>query len=368
MVLLLTSLLFSILILSVGQTGTDMIQSGIPWQMKLGSRLEMAANSFSGLHENAEIGTVVREALQRRLKSPGTWLTLLLMLSGVWTMLQENANQRLTKTNSACESQEAQPLISRQTKNFVAFLILVGIGLTLFPEFFYLRDQFGWRMNTIFKFYFEAWILWGVAAAYASVEMLSNLKGVKVILFNIAWIAVLICSLAYPTVMILNKTNNFNPQMWTPDGIVPYWTLDGNAYINNATPDEYAAMQWLNQQPLGVVAEAVGGSYSDFARISTRTGMPTVLGWPGHEGQWRGGYAEVGSREMDIETLYTTENWQTTLGIIQRYNIRYIYVGNSEMVKYPVNIDKFTKNLPLVYANNGVSIFEVPDEVGVVNQ
>lgn len=365
--LLLTSLLFGILILGVGQTGTDMVESGIPWMMKIGAKLEMASAGFSGLHENAAIGNIVREALLRRLKAPGTWLTLLLMLAGVWTILQNKAAKAALQVSETEEQQVVPEVSSRQTRNFVALLILVGIGLTAFPEFFYLRDQFGWRMNTIFKFYFEAWILWGVVAAYASAELISKLKGIKAWLFNITWIVVLVCSLAYPTVMILNKTNNFNPQMWTPNGAVTYWTLDGNAYINNANAEEYAAMQWLNEQPLGVVAEAVGGSYSEFARISTRTGMPTVLGWPGHEGQWRGGYAEVGSRESDIETLYTTDDWPTALNIIQRYKIRYIYIGNTEMVKYQVNLEKFTQNLPLVYANNGVSIFEVPDEVGVIN-
>ena len=47
---------------------------------------------------------------------------------------------------------------------FIALLVLLGCGLTLFPEFFYLRDQFATRMNTIFKFYFQAWITWGIAA------------------------------------------------------------------------------------------------------------------------------------------------------------------------------------------------------------
>ena len=362
-ILLLTSLLFGILILSSGQIAANMIQSGNPSMMKIGTSLDLAATSFSGLHEYAAIGSIVKEALLRRLNAPGTWLTLLLMLAGVWTILQIN----VTKTTiPVSETNELEAVPSRQTRNFIALLILVGIALTAFPEFFYLRDQFRWRMNTIFKFYFEAWILLGIVAAYASVELLSNLRGVKAWIFRFIWIVVLTFSLAYPTVMILNKTNNFNPQMWTPNGVASYWTLDGNAYINNSNADEYAAMQWLNQQPLGVLAEAVGGSYSEFARISTRTGMPTVLGWPGHEGQWRGGYAEVGSRESDIETLYTTDDWQTALTIIQRYKIRYIYVGNTELVKYQVSLDKFTQNLSLVYANNGVSIFEVPDEVGVV--
>ncbi|MDX1734180.1 MAG: DUF2298 domain-containing protein, partial [Halioglobus sp.] len=44
-------------------------------------------------------------------------------------------------------------------------LILVGALLIIGPEFLYLRDQFGLRMNTIFKFYYAAWMLWSFAAA-----------------------------------------------------------------------------------------------------------------------------------------------------------------------------------------------------------
>jgi uncharacterized membrane protein len=232
---------------------------------------------------------------------------------------------------------------------------LVGVALTAFPEFFYLRDQFGTRMNTIFKFYFEAWILWGIVAAYASVDLMTCLKGFKAWIFNVIWIVTIIGGLAYPVVMLLYKTNNFNPAQWT---------LDGNAYLKNYYGDDYTAIQWLDQQPLGIVSEAIGGSYSDYAIVSTRTGMPTVLGWPGHEGQWRGGYTEVGSREADIKELYVTDDWSKALEIIQRYNIRYIYLGSMEKNLYKTDGAKLKANLPVIYANNSVSIFEVPQDEG----
>ena len=48
---------------------------------------------------------------------------------------------------------------------FALMLAAIGLGLVLVPEIVYLRDNFGWRMNTIFKFYYQAWLLFGVAGA-----------------------------------------------------------------------------------------------------------------------------------------------------------------------------------------------------------
>ncbi|MDP3721341.1 MAG: DUF2298 domain-containing protein, partial [Anaerolineaceae bacterium] len=282
--------------------------------------------------------------------------TLLLMLAGTWALLGRYNNDKEVVAASDETSNEQD---TSRVRPFIAILLLIGIALTVFPEFFYLRDQFGSRMNTIFKFYFQAWILWGIVAAYASVELFSRLKGFKSALFLIVMSITIIGGLAYPVVMLGNKTNNFKPVVFT---------LDGNDYLARNNADDYAAMQWISQQPLGIVVEAVGGSYSDFARVSTRTGMPTVLGWPGHEGQWRGGYTEVGSRETDIKTIYTSTDWILVSSLIERYNIRYIYFGPLEVSTYKADGALFAVNLPLVYQNNGVSIYEVPGNGGEVAQ
>src|SRR5690606_31677679 len=50
---------------------------------------------------------------------------------------------------------------------FVLLLCVLGLGLLFAPEFVYLRDNFGTRMNTVFKFYYQAWLLLGLATAYA---------------------------------------------------------------------------------------------------------------------------------------------------------------------------------------------------------
>ena len=67
-----------------------------------------------------------------------------------------------------------------------------------------------------------------------------------------------------------------------------------------------------------------------------------------------------GSRQNDIQTLYATSNWTAAQEIINRYNIRYIYVGWLERSTYPVNEEKFNLFLKPVYQQGNVTIYEVP--------
>jgi uncharacterized membrane protein len=255
---------------------------------------------------------------------------------------------------------EESPVIIKAGKSshqFILLLVLTGIGLTLTPEFVYLRDQFGWRMNTIFKFYFQTWILWGIAAAFASAILWQELKKVYKWLYSIGWMVLILLALAYPVFGLWTKTNHFNPGAWT---------LDGTAYIQNYNPDEMEAIHWLQQAAVGVTSEAIGGSYSSFGRISEVSGQPTVLGWPGHESQWRGGAREMGSRQQDVELLYKTNNWNEAEKIINQYNIRYIYVGGLERSTYRVNEAKFQNNLKTVFQKGTVTIYEYSGLLPVV--
>ena len=64
-------------------------------------------------------------------------------------------------------------------------------------------------------------------------------------------------------------------------------------------------IEWLKSAPDGVIAEAVGGGYTVYGRISEYTGLPTVINWPDHESQWGRTGAELGTRQDDIKTLYS---------------------------------------------------------------
>ena len=301
--------------------------------------------------QGRDIGTFIADNMVRRLKNIGSLLTLLaIFIPAIAFLARRNDPQE--------ESFSLQPSSLRHGSGQVFILLMIAIGtlLILGPEFFYLRDNFGYRINTVFKFYYQAWILLSLAAAFGVAVMLSELRGLSSMVYATSIIIVIGLGLFYPVFGLPSKTDNFkakNPEQRT---------LDGSAYIANWMPDDYQAFMFMRDMDEGVVAEAVGpggGQYSEYARIATFSGMPTVLGWSGHEGQWRD-YALQGSRADDIKVLYSTPDWAATQEIIDRYHIRYIVVGDLERKTYLVNEEKFNRFLKPIFQQGSLIIYEVP--------
>ncbi len=311
---------------------------------------------------------VFRAALMRRLKWPGTWVTLLILLSLVLSQIvrsvRKSANRERLESSDAGDGDSSLPKIERDLNKpalFSVLLILAGLMLVLTPEFVYLFDFFGWRINTIFKFYFQAWLIWSIAAAFAATVLMLKLKGIWKVLFSLCLVLLIVASLIYPVFGLWTKTNGFKPGEWT---------LDAAAYFAQINPDETAAIQWLSTAPFGPVAEAVpagGGSYTEYARVSTLSGQPAVLGWIGHENQWRGGNEIIGSRQSDLERLYCADNWEETRPILDLYQIRYVFVGQLERQTYLPGTEtcprglvdtKFSINLTPVFQSGQTTIYE----------
>lgn len=311
----------------------------------IGSKLSEAGTYFLSIQgaEGGSAGQLFNTALFRRFTAPGTWITLLGLGSLITTIL---LSKKITSTPDE-EQRQAHEVPAGII--FVTLVILVGIFLTLIPEFVYLRDQFGWRMNTIFKFYYQAWVLWSLAASAGIALLWLTLRRFGGVLFRSLAMVLVILGLAYPIIGIASTTNGLKPSNSL--------NLDGTAYLQRYNPDEAQAIEWLKQAPFGYVIEAVGGSYSSFARVATLSGLPGILGWPPHESQWRGGAAEMGSRESDIERLYTTPDWQEAKAILDTYKVKYIYVGDLERSTYRLDDGKPSQNLTPVFQNQTVTIY-----------
>jgi YYY domain-containing protein len=252
-------------------------------------------NAFLSMHGGTGIRELIRKSFLNRISNPAMIITILILLSLSIAIMLNNICSGRSQLGD-CDSINKKETINKNVHVFIGLMILIGTGLALFPEYFYLRDVFGWRMNTIFKFYFQVWVMWGLAGAFAVVVLWGKLSGVVGVLFRIFICIICVICMTYPIFGLLDKTLKFHPNRWD---------IDGTSYLSTSNIDEQSAVDYLRNVPYGVIVEAVGGSYSGFARISTLTGLPTVLGWPGHEVQWRGGTEEIGSRESDIDRLYT---------------------------------------------------------------
>jgi len=120
-----------------------------------------------------------------------------------------------------------------------------------------------------------------------------------------------------------------------------YEGLDSGEFLKSENYADYKAAQWIEDNIEGrpVILEANGLSYTLYNRISGRTGLPTVLGWRTHEWLWRsdasGGVPKIiEEREEDVEKLFLSEDMGVTRGLIEKYNIEYIYIGDCEREKF----------------------------------
>lgn len=318
---------------------------------------------FLGSIAAGSISSWMAVALQRRLLYFFAWLTLTVLLAACLALLFKSLSSPHSPADRRSPLSPQSPSLPVHN-HFILLLILGGVLLVIIPEFFFLRDQFGWRMNTVFKFYYQAWLLWGIASAYALSNLILSAKSAwKITSLSISYLGIAL-GLVYFFLAVFTVTNNFRP----PNG----FTLDSSAYLWRQNPDEMSAIRWLNQAPLGTVAEAVsptGGSYTQYARVATHSGQPAVLGWTGHESQWRGGAREMGSRQADIERLYCTRDWLDALQVLQQYNIRYVFLADLERNTYkpgsgncPYGLveTKFQKNLIPIFRQGNTVVYYVP--------
>ena len=246
---------------------------------------------------------------------------------------------------------------ARRAEVFPLMLVFVGLLLTMGTELFFIKDVFGNRMNTVFKFYYQAWVLLGIASAYG-VYRVSSLRPTTALGRGAGWawrgafMVLLLASAYYPLAASYTKAGGFKSEP----------TLDGLAHIRKNNASEYEAVHWLwtNVPGSPTILEAVGGSYSEYARIAGRTGIPTVLGWPGHEAQWRGSDRYFRGREQDVAAIYQGTDVNSTRSLLQKYNVDYIYLGPLERTKYgQVPLERFAAFGEVAYQNGEVTIIRV---------
>jgi YYY domain-containing protein len=337
---------------------------------------------------------------------PLVWTALLVVLCAALLL------RDVTRQNQSADRAEMM----------VTLLVGCGAGLVMLCEVIYLRDVFGgalFRMNTVFKFYYQAWLLLGIASGPALVWL--SARAFRAVISLVPSPDSLAAPVHEPAMIAVGEARgapqpevpprNIAPargvqQMWaraSAAAIAGVWTfavafllltaaiypiqsvaartanlttphsLDGAAYMATDTTDygDAPAISWLNTHVSGdsvIVEAAQYNEYTHLGRVSAFTGLPTLLGWGGHELQWRYNWLQrpananvLGDRLNAVSTIYTSPNAATVLATLRQYRVSYVYVGQAERQIYPsANLGRFASFLRVVYHDANVVIYAVP--------
>jgi uncharacterized membrane protein len=254
----------------------------------------------------------------------------------------------------------------------ILFYGILGLGLALLavPELFVLKNDIG-RMNTVFKLGFEAWWLLGTASAVAAVEMLGRPARHRSRIPILLIVGLVGLGLLYPVLAVPDRLRD------RFSGSASHG-LNGLAYQMEATYDDprgasirlasdREAIRWLRRAVDGtpVIAESPHLEYGWGSRMSVGSGLPTVVGWIGHQRQQRlaAGFDLVGRRVDDLERLYRTSDLDEAARILERYAVELIVLGRLERISYPgPGLQKFERASPLwslAFANADTRILRV---------
>jgi YYY domain-containing protein len=252
-------------------------------------------------------------------------------------------------------------------RSYLFALMMVGLGLLLIlgPELYWIRDLFDFRVNTVFKLYYQAWMLLSIGGAVGLYHLTTHWQVSRpaVALSRLCWASLTViiigASLVYTVAATFDRTGGFTNAQH----------VDGLIHVQVHHPDEYDAIRWLNDNVSGtpVILEAVGDGYTDYARISSRTGLPTVLGWSHHELTWRGSDDLLNGRREDVARAYMSTSPGEAKEVLEKYGVEYVYVGYLEKEAYgEAGLAKFSTFMDVAYRNDGVTIYRMPWEVETV--
>jgi YYY domain-containing protein len=267
-------------------------------------------------------------------------------------------------------------------RRIVLVLISCALGLTLLVEVVVLDGDIG-RMNTVFKFYMQVWLLLSVccgAAAVWSWQIIRQGSSLKRV-WQVS-VALLLAAAALYPILATNakwdiRMNTEAPNTLDGMAFMPYVDYGDTDYAGNSVTidlgSDYTALRWMQRQIEGspVVAEAHSGNpYRSIGnRVAMYTGLPSIVGWDWHQRQQRAVLPGelVSQRIEDVATLYNTTDTAEALSILEKYGVSYIYVGELERAYYqPEGIAKFEqmavdKQIEIAYQDSAVTIYRVKE-------
>ncbi len=267
-------------------------------------------------------------------------------------------------------------------RRIVLVLISAALGLTLIVEIVVLEGDIG-RMNTVFKFYMQVWLLLSVccgAAAVWSWQVIKEKTSGKR-LWQAALALLLAAAALYPLLATQAKwdirMSREAPNTLDGMAFMPYVEYGDTDYAGNPVTielgNDYRALRWMQRYVEGspVIAEAHSGNpYRSIGnRVAMYTGLPAIVGWDWHQRQQRAVLPGdlVSRRIEDVNRLYNTTDITEARSILDRYDVGYVYIGDLERTYYqPQGIEKFEQLaiegiLEIAYQDPSVTIYQVKE-------
>ena len=262
---------------------------------------------------------------------------------------------------------------------FVSLIVAVALALVIGLDIVRVEGDID-RMNSVFKFYLQVWVLLALASAYLLWRFV-EFKRVRLAALPAKkklWLAVLAVLMASAAVYpVLGTQDRLRDRF---SGRATELTLDGTAYASGAVyrdregnidlEADLEGVDWLKANVSGspVVLEGSTPTYRWGGRVSIYSGLPSVVGWQWHQQQQRWAYrGDVTSRIADVNALYGTTNAIEAIMLIRKYGISYIYVGTLERLYYDgAGLSKFdgvlADKLDRVFVTDDVVIYRVRDD------
>ncbi len=264
-------------------------------------------------------------------------------------------------------------------QRFVALLIGAGLALTMMVELIVYKGDIG-RMNTVFKFYLQAWVFFAIAAAVGITFLHQTTQAVDkptpaFRLPSLWWLifgVLVLGGMLYPVTAARAKMND-RFVAGSPSG------LNGMDYMRTAVYEDRdrpivlesdrQAFEWMRANIIGspVVVEGNAPLYHWASRVSIYTGLPTIIGWDWHQKQQRSiiDGAIIDRRIQNVNLIYNSRTPADALTQLKRFDALYIYVGDVERAFYEApGLEKFNAmvnagQLKIAYRNDHVTLYEI---------
>jgi uncharacterized membrane protein len=240
------------------------------------------------------------------------------------------------------------------------------------------------RMNTVFKFYLHAWVVFALAASFVAWQFVFVVwsPGFSAVARPLPKLAAG-CGATALALLLIGAL--IYPVMATPvraddrfAGLPP--TLDGMEYMKTAVYNDehgpirlsydYEGILWMrdNVQGTPIIVEGRSPLYRWGSRFAIYTGLPAVLGWDWHQVQQRGKYGYmVGERATEIDEFYGESSTLEAQAFLRKYRVSYVILGRLERLYYPsAALRKFQNGLggvlEVAYQNEELTIYRVQPE------